>query len=197
MPHRGKPWSSGSGSTRRCYGASARDARPAGAAGRRPPGVLTKPVRNRRDQQCADDKVSIRTPTAIVAPTWISSSSGSRVRVAKVPARIKPAPVTTPPVLTRATLCALARAPRRRLLPRPGHQEDVVVDAQGDQEEEREEDQVERDTSGRQLREGEGAEPERCRRRKGPPSRSGTAGGHGGPGRRALVDTGRRLALPH
>ena len=47
-------------------------------------------------------KVSSRTPTATVAPIWISSSSGSRVSVAKVPARISPAPVTTPPVATSA-----------------------------------------------------------------------------------------------
>ena len=45
MPHRGKPWSSGSGSTRRCYGASARDARPAGAAGRDGHHVSDRPVR--------------------------------------------------------------------------------------------------------------------------------------------------------
>ena len=47
-------------------------------------------------------KVSRRTPIATVAPIWISSSSGSRVSVAKVPARIRPAPVTTPPVATSA-----------------------------------------------------------------------------------------------
>jgi hypothetical protein len=47
-------------------------------------------------------KVSSRTPIATVAPIWTSCSRGSRVRVAKVPARIRPAPVITAPVSSSA-----------------------------------------------------------------------------------------------
>ena len=120
-------------------------------------------------------KVSRRTPIATVAPIWISSSSGSRVRVAKVPARISPAPVTTPPVATSARSVP-SRVPwTRRLLAHPGHQEDVVVDAERDQEDEGEQGEVEGDPFAAELGEGEGREAEACRRRRGRRSRSGRA----------------------
>ena len=96
-------------------------------------------------------KVSRRTPIATVAPIWTSSSSGSRVRVAKVPARIRPAPVTTPPVSTSARRMPSRVPCARRLLARPGHQEDVVVDAERDEEDERHQDQVEGDPFARRA----------------------------------------------
>ena len=81
--------------------------------------------------------------------------------MAKVPARIRPAPVTTPPVLTSAARTP-SRVPRAaRLLARPGHQEDVVVDPEGDEEDERHQLEVEgQPFHPEDLGEGEGGEPE-------------------------------------
>ena len=111
-------------------------------------------------------KVSSRTPAATAAPICTSPSSGSSVSVAKVPARTRPAPVTTAPVFSQGLEDPLAGAPLRSLLARPRHQEDVVVDPQRDEEDERHQHQVEGDPARpEEVGEGEGDEAERRRER--------------------------------
>ena len=80
--------------------------------------------------------VSSRTPRATAKPISANATTGSVPRTAKVPASTSPADVITPPVAASPT-----SAPRRvptclGLLVDAGHQEDVVVDAERDQEHE-------------------------------------------------------------
>ena len=82
--------------------------------------------------------VSSSTPNATAKPSSARNTIGSVASAANVPASTNPAEVMTPPVAARPI-----RAPRRvpmlqRLLADPGHQEDVVVDAERDEEHERE-----------------------------------------------------------
>jgi len=86
--------------------------------------------------------VSIRTPIAIVKPISVSATSGSTASVEKVPASTSPAEVITAPGHGEAPDRPGARAAREGLLAHARHEEDVVVDAQRDQEDEREQRQV-------------------------------------------------------
>ena len=83
--------------------------------------------------------VSISTPKATANPISARKTIGSTPRTANVEARTMPAEVMTPPVTERPRSTPDLRAELQRLLPHPGHQEDVVVDPQRDQEDEREE----------------------------------------------------------
>ena len=82
--------------------------------------------------------VSSSTPNATAKPISARNTIGSTPSTTKVAASTSPAEVITPPV-TASPRRMPSRVPCcERLLPHPGHQEDVVVDAQRDQEHERE-----------------------------------------------------------
>src|SRR4029453_13124 len=114
-------------------------------------------------------KVSNSTPKATAKPISVTNTSGSVPSAAKVPASTTPAEVITPPVAARPT-SAPRRVPWRPLfswapvLVDPGHQEDVVVGTEGDQEHERP--QRQRRVGPReaeQVVEGQGADAQRSR----------------------------------
>ena len=76
--------------------------------------------------------VSSRMPSATAKPSSVKKVAGIVARTANVPASTNPAEVITPPVVASPVRgVALAG-----FFPDPGHQEDVVVDAEGDQEHE-------------------------------------------------------------
>ena len=80
--------------------------------------------------------VSSSTPNATAKPNSTSTTSGRTASAENVAASTMPAEVITPPV-TASPAQHPGRVPRRdRLLAYPAHQEDVVVDAEGDQEDE-------------------------------------------------------------
>ena len=101
-------------------------------------------------------------------PTWNSASSSSAISAANVPARISPAEVITPPVRLEARDHRVAGGEAARvLLADPAHQEDVVVDAQRDEEDEREDRQVRvRVGLAEHVREDQRRRPERERERQ-------------------------------
>ena len=98
------------------------------------------PPRSRLSAVTSTDRtisVSSRTPSATATPISARNTSGSVPSTRNVAASTRPAEVITPPVAASAT-SEPSRVPRVcGLLADPGHQEDVVVDAQGDQEHER------------------------------------------------------------
>ena len=89
--------------------------------------------------------MSSSTPTQITVPIWASTTSGSTPRTAKTAASRMPALVMTPPVAVSARSMPSRVPCVARLLAGPGDQEDVVVDAERDQEEEREQRHVDVD----------------------------------------------------
>src|SRR5699024_2667407 len=82
--------------------------------------------------------VSISTPAATMNAIWTRNRIGRTFSAEKVAASTTPAPVMTPPV-TERPMRMPGRVPRRNDSSRTGHQEDRVVDAEGDQEDERDE----------------------------------------------------------
>ena len=126
----------------------------------RPPGAIAQPVDDRRDQERADDEGVDQDPRGdgdTDLDQLLQRQQGERGEGA---GQDQPGAGDDAAGVKRDAH-PLTGAARRRLLPRPGHQEDVVVDAQRDQEEEREQDQVEGDAAAAELGEEEGAEPER------------------------------------
>ena len=81
--------------------------------------------------------VSSSTPMQMIVPSWASTTSGSTPRTAKTAASRMPALVMTPPVAVSARSMPSRVPCSARLLAGPGDQEDVVVDAERDQEQER------------------------------------------------------------
>ncbi len=77
-------------------------------------------------------------PTTRAKPSWRSEPSGLNRNDAKLHAVIAAAEVIRPPVWPIARMIPVAEPARLRLLVEPGHQEDVVIDADGDQEHEQE-----------------------------------------------------------
>ena len=75
---------------------------------------------------------------------WARKRIGSTASAAKVAASTMPALVMTPPVTARPARMPGRVAPPGGLLPDPGHEEDRVVDAERDEEDE----PVERRSSG-------------------------------------------------
>ena len=120
-------------------------------------------------------KVSRRTPTATVAPIWISSSSGSRVQGGEGAGEDQPGAGDDAAGGDQRPQRALAGAVDARLLAHPRHQEDVVVDAQRDEEDEGEQGQVEGDPFAAELRRRRRSRGRACRRRRGRRWRSGRA----------------------
>ena len=109
-------------------------------------------------------KVSSSTPRATAKPISAKATIGSVPRAAKVPARTRPAEVMTAPVVGEARHHARAGALAGRLLADAGGQEDVVVDAQGHQEDEDEQREVRRLARVvEEVAEGERAEAQRGR----------------------------------
>ena len=99
----------------------------------RPTSYISAGTRNVRTTS-----VSSSTPNATANPISARNTSGSTPRTENVAASTTPAEVMTPPVTVSPR-----RMPRRvplsqRLLAHAGHQEDVVVDAERDEEHERE-----------------------------------------------------------
>ena len=83
--------------------------------------------------------MSSRTPNATVMPICVRATSGSTASTENVPARTTPAEVITPPVTARPRRIASRVGRSERLLAHACHQEDVVVDPERDEEDEREE----------------------------------------------------------
>ena len=82
--------------------------------------------------------VSRMTPRATATPSWARNTTGMVPSTRNVAASTRPALVITPPVEVSATSAPLRVPGVHRLLAHAGHQEDVVVDAQGHEEHERE-----------------------------------------------------------
>ena len=81
---------------------------------------------------------SIRMPTTSAKPSWRSEPSGLNRNEAKLLAVIIAAELIRPPVWPIARMMPSRRPALLRLLVQPRHQEDVVVDPDGDQENEQE-----------------------------------------------------------
>ena len=82
--------------------------------------------------------VSSSTPNATAKPSSVRNVTGSVPSTANVPASTTPAEVITPPVAASPISAPAAGAVPLGFLAHAGHQEDVVVDAQRDQEHEHE-----------------------------------------------------------
>ena len=145
--------------------------------------------------------VSSSTPNATTNPIWVRNTSGSTPSTENVPASTIPADVITAAGHREAADHARPRAVALRLLAHARHQEDVVVDAQRDQEHER----VQRQ---RRVRAGEAedhvvdddADAERGAEATGSPSRSAAAArarraaAPSGSGTRSAARSGRSAA---
>ena len=82
--------------------------------------------------------MSASKPSATTNPTWNRDSSGSAISTLNVAASTRPALVITPPVRSSAAMTAASVVAARALLADAREQEDVVVDPERHQEDERE-----------------------------------------------------------
>ena len=110
--------------------------RPSPAQRPRPPHGRSDVPGQRGHQQRADHEGVHSTPNATMKAIWTRNASGMTPSAANVAASTTPAEVITPPVVVSPRSMPCTGAVAQRLLPDPGHQEDVVVDAEGDEEDE-------------------------------------------------------------
>ena len=139
---------------------------PPGAGGRRsrrPPGALAEPVGDRRDQQGADDEGVEQDADRHRGADLDQLLERQQGQGGEGAGEDQAGAGDDAAGVDERGQYPLAGAVGGRLLARPGHQEDVVVDPERDEEDEGEQDEVEGDPFAAELGEGERAEAERGR----------------------------------